>query len=118
MPRIPAASARRCARLAPDATAFPHRRPEHDFGILSLWREPADDESNIEWTREFYQSMAPFLEKNVYVNNLGEEGEERVRAAYGCNYERLLAVKRKYDPSNFFHHNQSINPAAPPARGV
>jgi len=54
--------------------------------------------------------MQPHLEKAVYVNNLGEEGDERVRAAYGPNYDRLAALKRKYDPTNFFRLNQNINP--------
>ena len=54
--------------------------------------------------------MQPHLEEGVYVNNLGEEGEDRVRAAYGPNYERLVALKNKYDPTNFFRLNQNIKP--------
>jgi hypothetical protein len=52
--------------------------------------------------------MQPFLERGVYVNSLGEEGEDRVRAAYGQNYDRLVELKRKYDPTNFFRLNQNI----------
>jgi hypothetical protein len=56
--------------------------------------------------------VEPFLEQGVYVNYLGEEGEARVRAAYGANYQRLAALKRKYDPTNFFRLNQNIAPAS------
>ena len=54
--------------------------------------------------------MRPFSTGGVYVNNLGDEGEERVRDAYGDNYQRLAAVKKKYDPANFFRLNQNIRP--------
>jgi FAD/FMN-containing dehydrogenase len=56
--------------------------------------------------------MRPFSTGGVYANNLGEEGAERVRAAFGANYARLAAIKNKYDPSNFFRLNQNIRPAA------
>jgi FAD/FMN-containing dehydrogenase len=56
--------------------------------------------------------MEPFFEKGVYVNNLGEEGEDRVREAYGENYERLVDLKDKYDPTNLFRLNQNIRPTA------
>ena len=99
------------ARIPADATAFPHRRVQHDVGILSIWSNPADAERNIRWTREFHESMQPAVDTGVYVNNLGEEGPERVRAAYGVNYNRLAFLKRKYDPQNFFRNNQNIPPA-------
>jgi hypothetical protein len=56
--------------------------------------------------------MEPFFEKGVYVNNLGEEGEDRVREAYGENYGRLVALKNKHDPTNQFRLNQNIRPTA------
>jgi FAD/FMN-containing dehydrogenase len=55
--------------------------------------------------------VEPFLEQGVYVNYLGDEGESRIRAAYGANYQRLAALKQKYDPTNFFRGNQNIQPA-------
>ena len=55
--------------------------------------------------------MQPFSSGGVYVNYLGEEGEDRVKAAYGRNYERLVALKNKYDPTNLFRHNQNIRPS-------
>ncbi len=99
------------ARVDPAATAFPHRGGNrYDFLILSQWDDPADSAENIRWTRAFFAAMAPFLERSVYVNNLGEEGEVRVRAAYGANYDRLAATKAKYDPGNVFRVNQNITP--------
>ena len=55
--------------------------------------------------------MQPFLERAVYANNLGEEGTDRVRAAYGPNYSRLAAIKAQYDPANVFRLNHNITPA-------
>jgi hypothetical protein len=78
--------------------------------ILSQWADPAKSESNVEWTRSLFEAMKPFFEGGVYVNNLGDEGEDRVREAYGDNYERLLALKGKYDPTNLFRLNQNIKP--------
>ena len=72
---------------------------------------PADTHQNITWTRETFTAMEPHLSDAVYVNNLGEEGQARVQAAYGANYERLAEVKRRYDPDNLFHLNQNIAPA-------
>jgi FAD/FMN-containing dehydrogenase len=100
------------SRVAPAATAFPHRDEHYDFLILSQWADPADSAKNIEWTRAFFDAMQPFFERGVYVNNLGEEGEDRVQAAYGANYDRLLALKNKYDPTNLFGFNQNIKPTA------
>jgi hypothetical protein len=65
-----------------------------------------------QWVREWWDMTSPFSIGAEYVNNLGEEGEERVRAAYGDNYERLVALKNKYDPSNFFRLNANIQPNA------
>lgn len=98
-------------RVDPAATAFPHRGGNrYDFLILSQWDDPADSEKNIRWTRAFFAAMEPFLERGVYVNDLGEEGEERVRAAYGANYDRLTIVKQRYDPGNLFRMNHNIRP--------
>jgi FAD/FMN-containing dehydrogenase len=100
------------ARVSPDATAFRHRRNQYDFAILSQWTDRAMSRENVKWARELSEAMQPFVEHEVYVNSLGEEGEERVRAAYGTNYERLVALKNKYDPGNFFRQNQNIQPSA------
>ena len=98
------------SRVAPTATAFAHRAAQHDFLILSQWSERADTARNVEWTQALFEAMQPHLEQAVYVNNLGNEGPERVQAAYGANYPRLLYVKTKYDPQNVFSANQNIDP--------
>jgi FAD binding domain/Berberine and berberine like len=98
------------SRVTPSATAFPHRAAQYDFLILSQWADPTDSDRNVRWTRALFEAMQPHLEKSVYVNNLGDEGQERIQAAYGENYPRLAAVKRTYDPTNLFHANQNIDP--------
>ena len=99
------------SRVAPSATAFAHRAEQYDFLILSQWSDPADTESNLEWTDALFEAMQPHTEESVYVNNLGEEGQGRIRAAYGDNYPRLAALKTSYDPDNLFRVNQNIKPS-------
>jgi hypothetical protein len=99
------------SRIAPSATAFPHRAEQYDFLILSQWSEVTDSDRNIEWTTALFQAMQPHLEKSVYVNNLGDEGPGRVKAAYGQNYPRLAALKKTLDPDNLFRANQNIDPS-------
>jgi len=99
------------ARVAPGETAFAHRHDQWDCLILTQWDRPSDDERSIRWTRELYTQMEPHLERAVYVNDLGRDEGDRVRAAYGTNYERLAAVKAKYDPTNFFRWNQNVTMA-------
>jgi FAD/FMN-containing dehydrogenase len=99
------------SRVAPSATAFAHRAEQYDFLIGSQWSDPADTEANLEWTGALFDAMRPHLEESVYVNNLGEEGQGRIRAAYGDNYPRLAALKSSYDPDNLFRVNQNIRPA-------
>ena len=70
---------------------------------------------NIRWTRELAEVMRPFTTDSDYVNEIGletDEGAERIKAAYGANYERLVALKNKYDPTNLLRHNQNIRPTA------
>ena len=99
------------SRIAPDATAFPHRKGLH-AGVYSLWTNPAENATHIGWVRDTLDSMRPFIEGVVYVNELGEEDmETRVQQAYGLNYARLAALKAKYDPDNVFRLNANIKPA-------
>ena len=72
------------------------------------WDRSEDDERCIRWTRELYAAMEPHLEPAVYVNSLGADEPERVRTAYGSNYDRLAAIKARYDPDNFFRANQNV----------
>jgi FAD/FMN-containing dehydrogenase len=100
------------ARIDAAATAFPHRHWPFNFLVTSMWSDRRDDEKNIAWTRGLWEAMQPFTANAVYVNFLGVEGEERVRAAYGsARYEQLVALKNEYDPTNFFRLNQNIKPA-------
>ena len=100
-------------RVAPDATAYSHRDLPFDLVMLSSWTDPADTERNVAWTRELYEAVRLFAPAGVYVNDLdGDEGQGRVRDAYGVNYDRLVALKSKYDPTNFFRMNQNIRPGA------
>ena len=98
------------SRVDPSATAFPHRVEQYDFLILSQWSYAADSTRNIEFTRALFEAMQPYLEDSVYVNDLGDEGQRRVQAAYGENYQRLTALKGKCDPANLFRLNQNIEP--------
>ena len=68
----------------------------------------------MRWGRAFWTALRPFSTGGVYVNNLGDEGEDRVRSAFGGNYDRLVALKNKYDPTNLFRLNQNIRPAIRP----
>jgi FAD/FMN-containing dehydrogenase len=99
------------SRVDPAATAFAHRARQYDLNILSQWTDPVDTPRNVAWTRAFFAAMEPFLERAVYANNLGDEGADRVRAAYGANYDRLAALKAVYDPANLFRLNQNLKPA-------
>ena len=92
-------------------TAYPHRDLQWDLVILSSWADPMESDRNVRWTRQFFDALQPQLSHGVYVNDLGDEGGQRVRDAYGENYERLVALKNKYDPTNFFRLNQNIEPA-------
>ena len=100
-------------RVKPADTAFPHRYDHYNCGAMAGWDDAAHTEDNLRWSRESWQAMQPFCEHDAYVNDLGDEGEVRVREAYGKNYDRLLALKRRYDPTNFFRLNQNISLEAP-----
>jgi len=91
-------------------TSYPHRQLQFDLVIISNWADKLEDEINITWTRKIWDAIQPFLSNKVYVNALGVEGAERVKEAYGDNYQKLLELKRKYDPANLFRMNQNINP--------
>jgi FAD/FMN-containing dehydrogenase len=101
------------AAVPEDAAAYSHRHAAHNININSVW-QPGDGgaEEHRRWARRFLDELAPF-QSGVYVNFLGDEGQGRVRAAYGEEkYARLQAVKAKFDPENFFRINQNITPPA------
>ena len=98
-------------RVSSSATAFPHRDAPFVLNVNARWENPAKDDEHVAWTRGLYEAMQPFA-RGVYVNFLGDEGDERVRQAYGTNYERLTRLKAEVDPDNVFRKNQNIEPAA------
>jgi FAD/FMN-containing dehydrogenase len=98
------------SRVFAQETAFRHREAPYDIAILGEWTDAAATARNVQWVRDVWAATAPYATAGVYVNFLGEEGEEQVRAAYGSHYQKLVALKRKYDPTNFFRLNQNIKP--------
>jgi FAD/FMN-containing dehydrogenase len=96
---------------APDAAAYAHRDALYVMNVHGRWDDPAHDERCIGWARDFFKASAPFASGGVYVNFLTADEGDRVKAAYGQNYERLAEIKRQYDPANLFRTNQNIRPA-------
>jgi len=100
-------------RIASNATAFPHRYDHYDLLVHPATDDPSETDKMIRWARECWKALEPFAERAVYVNALEdalEEGEARVREAYGPNYEKLVSLKSKYDPQNMFRQNSNIRP--------
>jgi FAD/FMN-containing dehydrogenase len=98
------------ARVPAEETAFAQRDALFNLAVISRWTDPATAETHIGWARKSSESARPFAAGGVYVNYLGAEGADRVRAAYGAKYDRLVALKQKYDPTNLFRTNQNIQP--------
>jgi FAD/FMN-containing dehydrogenase len=97
-------------RIAVEAMAYAHRDARFVLNVHTRWRSPAEDDACIAWARQFFKASAPFASSGAYVNFMTEEEGHRVSDAYGSNYERLVDLKRKYDPQNLFHINQNIRP--------
>ena len=98
-------------RVPVAATAFPHRQYSWNFLAWSMWLDASDSEKNKQWTRECWEAARPFLVAGSYGNYVADEGEVIAREAYGANYDRLVALKNKYDPTNFFRMNHNIKPS-------
>ncbi|HYT29554.1 MAG TPA: FAD-binding oxidoreductase [Actinomycetota bacterium] len=99
-----------CRRVASDETAFAYRDANFATVIAGMWPDPGQNEANIEWVRDYYDATAPHSEAGGYINFMAEDDQDRIKANYRGNYERLVEVKRKYDPDNLFHLNQNIKP--------
>jgi hypothetical protein len=100
-------------RVGAGETAFGDRSAPILLGIEANWEaEPQEDEANIAWVRNCVADMRRFSSGGMYLNFPGfpEEGQEMMRDAYGENYERLVAVKNEYDPTNLFRVNQNVRP--------
>jgi FAD/FMN-containing dehydrogenase len=99
------------SRVPADATAYGHRDAQYVMNVHGRWTDPNRDEPCIGWARDLFRAAAPFATGGVYVNFLTGDESDRVRAAYGANYERLVALKDRYDPTNLFRLNQNIRPS-------
>jgi hypothetical protein len=99
------------SRQRPDSSAYGQRDAQFVMNVHGRWENPADDQRCISWSRALFKAAAPFASGGVYVNFMAADEGDRVRAAYGGNYERLARVKQQYDPGNLFRTNQNITPA-------
>ncbi len=97
------------SRVAPTETAFAERGDSYVMNMIALW-DGGEASKNINWVRAFWAAVEPFASRGVYINYLGNEGEERIRASYGPNYAQLVNLKNTYDPTNLFRMNQNIKP--------
>lgn len=97
-------------RVPADATAFGHRDASFATVIAGMWPDAADNPKNIQWVRDYSDAITPHSEAGGYINFMSEDDQGRVAANYGANYNRLLEVKRRYDPDNVFRACQNIKP--------
>jgi FAD/FMN-containing dehydrogenase len=98
-------------RIDPTATAVPHREEGFNLLLPSEWLDPAETEANVAWTKDTFAAVSEHLVARRWLNYLGDDqNDDAIRAAYGPNYDRLVAVKRQYDPQNVFHLNHNIAP--------
>jgi FAD binding domain/Berberine and berberine like len=98
------------ARVPADATAFVNRDAEWMMTVIAIWLDPDEQqEPHVAWARGLWEAMRPWA-TGTYVNHLGDEGEQRVREAYGSSYTRLVALKEAWDPQDVFRLNQHIAP--------
>jgi FAD/FMN-containing dehydrogenase len=95
-------------RVSPNAMAYAHRDAKFVLNVHGRWESPAQDMNCIEWARAFFKASAPYASAGAYINFMTEEEGNRVAAAYGSNYDRLVQLKKRYDPENVFHFNQNI----------
>jgi FAD/FMN-containing dehydrogenase len=99
-----------CHRVTPDATAFAYRDANFATVIAGMWPDPSQNEANTEWVRSYCDDVAQHSESGGYINFMAGDDQGRIRDNYKENYDRLVDVKRKYDPGNLFHLNQNIAP--------
>jgi FAD/FMN-containing dehydrogenase len=98
------------ARVAPEAMAYSSRDANYVMNVHGRWESAAEDERCIAWAREFFAKSQPFASGGAYINFLTQDESARIAFAYGATYNRLVALKKKYDPTNLFQMNQNIKP--------
>ena len=99
-----------CHDVAADATAFAYRDANFATVIAGMWPDASQNEANINWVRDYYDATAPHSEDGGYINFMSDDDQGRIKDNYKGNYDRLVEVKRKFDPGNLFHLNQNIRP--------
>jgi FAD/FMN-containing dehydrogenase len=99
-----------CHRVGQDETAFAYRDATFATVIAGMWPDPSQNDSNIQWVRDYYEATAPHSETGGYINFMSGDDQDRIEANYRDNYRRLVETKRTYDPGNLFHVNQNITP--------
>jgi FAD/FMN-containing dehydrogenase len=99
-------------RVATEATAFPHRQQRFNLQYQAYWKLDSEQDAHIRWMRETKAAMQPFVSGSAYVNYCDRDLKNWQSAYYGKNWQRLITIKKKYDPDNLFNFEQSI-PIAP-----
>jgi hypothetical protein len=99
-------------RVGEGDTAFSFRDCLWSSVTAGIDADPANNDRIVEWAREYWDALHPYSAGGAYINFMMEEGDERIQATYRGNYQRLVEVKRKYDPNNLFRVNQNISPTA------
>ncbi len=99
-----------CHRVGANDTAFAYRDATYGMVFLAGWTDPANDEERIKWLRDYYEALSPYSEPGGYINFMQDDDYGRIRDNYRQNYDRLVEVKRAYDPGNVFHLNQNVAP--------
>jgi FAD/FMN-containing dehydrogenase len=99
-----------CHRVASDATAFAYREASFATVIAGMWPDPAHNAKNVKWVKDYYKALEPHSLSGGYVNFMADDDQGRVRENYKGNYDRLVRIKRTYDPGNLFSMNQNIKP--------
>lgn len=98
------------SRVAPDATAYPHRSAHFIMNVHTRWQDRKDDNVCVAWARMLFGAMAPYATGSAYVNFMPDDEVDRIEKVYGSNYKKLAEIKRRYDPENLFRMNQNIRP--------
>ncbi len=98
------------SRVAPDATAWAYRDAKYAGVVVGVDPEPANADTITAWCKDYWKALHPYSMGGAYSNFMMDEGQERIKASFRENYNRLAKIKSKYDPENFFQVNQNIRP--------